>query len=108
MSTNYKWTARLSMLTPFLIVFSFLTMAGGHGSYTPAFVLFPFAAINITWEDQFSIPFLVAGLFQFPAYGFVADKTRHWPWRNRVLTGVFLVHSLLVVLILWLDNPHWR
>lgn len=108
MATNYKWTIRFSILTPILIIICIFLMGGGHGWYTPANVLFPWATLNIVWQDHLSEPFMIAGAFQFIVYGVLLDKSRATNKENLVIAGILLTHIILAILILMLRNPEWR
>jgi hypothetical protein len=106
MATNYKWTIRFSILTPILVII--FLMGGGHGWYTPAMVLFPWATLNITWQDHLSKAVMMAGAFQFILYGFLIDKSRGTNNQNLVIAGILLTHIMLAILILVLRNSVWR
>lgn len=108
MATNYKWTIRFSILTPILILISVFFMGGGHGWYTPALVLFPWATFNTAWQDRLSEPFMIAGAFQFIVYGFLIDKSRGANNQAIATIGILLSHIILAILILVLRNPEWR
>ncbi len=83
-------------------------MGGGHGWYTPAMLLFPWATLNTAWQDHLSAPLIIAGAFQFIAYGVLIDKTRGTHNQTAVTIGILLSHILLTILILVLKNPEWR
>jgi len=107
MATNYRWTIRLSILTPILITICVSLIGGGHGWYTPAMVLFPWATLNTAWQDHLSEPLLYAGIFQFIVYGIWIDKTRGTRNQNIVIISILLSHITLAMLILLLRNPEW-
>ncbi|HEX8334842.1 MAG TPA: hypothetical protein VF622_19615 [Segetibacter sp.] len=46
MINNYKWTLRLTLLTPPLLFIAILFMGGGHGWFEPAMLLFPFGMVG--------------------------------------------------------------
>lgn len=83
-------------------------MGGGHGLYTPAMLLFPWATLNTAWQDHLSEPFMMAGAFQFIAYGVLIDKSRGRNSQTLVTAGILLSHIILATLILILRNPEWR
>ncbi len=80
-------------------------MGGGHGWYTPAMVLFPWATINTIWQDHFSAPLMIAGIFQFILYGFLIDKTRRMKNQNLIVAGILLTHIALAIFIMVFRNP---
>ena len=82
-------------------------MGGGHGWYTPAMVLFPWATINTAWEDHLFITFMIAGAFQFILYGILIDKVLGTKNKSLVLAGILISNIVLVILILVLKNPGW-
>jgi hypothetical protein len=108
MVTNYKWTIRLSLLTPVLIIICIFLMGGGYGWYTPAIVLFPWSMINIVLQDHLSFSLLIIGMFQFIVYGILLDKTRGTHSQRGTRMVIFFSHIFLVALILVLNNPEWR
>jgi len=108
MATHYKWTIKLGILAPILAVICIFLTGAGHGWYEPMMILFPWATLNTIWEDQLSIPLLIAGIFQFPIYGFLIDKTKDAKKREWVLFGILVSHILLAIVILWLRTPTWQ
>ena len=108
MTTKYKWTIRLSMLTPVLIVICAILMGGGHGWYTPTITLFPLATLNIVWQDHLSEPFLIAGIFQYIIYGLIIDKIKGTKHLDRGVIFIIFSHIALAIFILTLRNPEWR
>jgi predicted membrane metal-binding protein len=64
----------------------------------PAIVLFPWTFIASLFTDVISVPFLIAGFFQFPIYGFLIDiqktKNAKLPW----LIMIAISHIILVLL----------
>ena len=108
MTTNYKWTIRFSLLTPILVLICIFLMGGGHGWYTSAVAIFPWATLNTAWQDHLSEPFMLAGAFQFISYGVLIDKTRSRNNQTLIIAGMLLSHVILAALILVLRNPEWR
>ena len=49
----------------------FFAAGGGHGSYVPAIVCFPFAMLLSIQVGAITLPFLALALAQFPFYGAV-------------------------------------
>jgi hypothetical protein len=56
--------------------------AGGHGSYTPAAILFPYTMLSTRFLDSITTPFVALALIQFPLYGFTVvwmrERCGHW------------------------------
>ena len=108
MATNYKWTIGFGILTPVFIIICVFLMGGGHGWFTPAMVLFPWATLNTAWQDHLSEPLVYIGIFQFLVYGLLIDKTIATKSQNPVITTILLSHIILTILILVLRNTGWR
>jgi len=107
MTLKYKWTARLSLLTPLLLFVAVLLMGSGHGWFEPAMFLFPLGTINTIWQNHLSLPFGVIALFQFPIYGFIIDKSRQHQKTTSVTLTILILHLLLATLILIFKHPDW-
>jgi len=96
MLQKYKWTIRLTVLTPFLLVLAIFLMGGGHGYFEPTFVLFPLATILFFWYHTMNPAFLCMALIQYPLYGFILDKYRQrLPYIGLL---IILLHLLLAIL----------
>jgi hypothetical protein len=83
-------------------------MGGGHGWYTPAMILFPWATLNTAWHDRLSEPLVYAGIFQFIMYGLLIDKAISTRGQNIVIASILLSHIIIVIFILVLKNSEWR
>lgn len=103
MNSDYKWTIRLSLLTPLLLLIALFCMGGGHGWYEPAVVLFPFSLFTLNFDQFSGIITIIVAFIQFPLYGLLIDKLQDKFYKKVILTTVFLIHILLVVRILMID-----
>jgi len=108
MKIKYKWTIRFAILTPVLVLICVFFMGAGHGWYTPAMLLFPWATFNVMWQDYLSEPIVFVGLFQFIIYGLLIESFQTKQGRKRLVVGIICSHILLVLLILLLKNPEMR
>lgn len=102
MPTSYKWTLRFTLWTVPILFFVVLLMGGGHGSYVPAILIFPFALLSFPLFDELTIPFAILGILQYPIYGFLIDRIimanqRQWP-----ILLICIVHIMLAIVILLL------
>ena len=82
-----------------------LLAAGGHGSYAPARVLFPFTMLSTVFNDRIATEFLYIGLAQFPLYAVVLSifcKIYKAWWG---FLGVAIVHVLAVTAAFSFSNP---
>jgi hypothetical protein len=101
---KYKWTLRLSVLTPILLMFSVFIMGGGHGYFEPTICLFPWATVSIIWLSTLTLPYIIVGLIQYPMYGFLIDKTDK---KGRAFLLILLIHMILAIIILKYRNENW-
>ena len=107
-SSRYKWTIKLTLLTPFLALLSLFLMGGGYGWATPTMILFPFGSFILIWENQLSIPLLIIGLLQYPAYGLIIDRATSLKQRQIRTVAIVICHLALAIIIICRKNPEWR
>ncbi len=72
----------------------------GHGNYTLAIVLFPYAAVAVVELDQFfnsAVPMIVLALLQFPLYGTLISVGRGIVSDRIVFTAVLASHAIAVL-----------
>lgn len=87
-------------MTPILLLIVTFLMGGGHGTYIPAMVLFPYGMVGTCFQDSISIPFTILGIIQFPCYGLLLDN-----FEKKILKYlILLTHVLLSILILLISN----
>ena len=103
-TTKYKWTIRLSLLTPLLLLISVFLMGGGHGYFEPAICLFPCATICVIWQTTLTLPYFISGLIQYPLYGFILDKTQK---KKKASLVILVLHFILAILILKFRDANW-
>jgi hypothetical protein len=102
MSTiSWKFFIVSLVATPICLVIAALSGGAGHGSYTIAILLFPYAALSAIVLDRFfdstAIMILVA-IMELPTYGLllgIAEKRKRF-----ILVAVVLVilHTLMLVI----------
>lgn len=101
--TQYKYRVFFSLLSLPLVLFVIFSAGGGHGSYWPFLVLFPFSMTGSLFNENIS-PFLfVAGLLQFPIYGFLLDKVNC----RKVLPFIVIAHILCAFLVFILKRENF-
>ncbi|MBL0136722.1 MAG: hypothetical protein IPP79_23460 [Chitinophagaceae bacterium] len=108
MDANYKWSIHFSILTPVLAFICILLMGGGHGCFTPAMLLFPWATFNTIWQDHLSMSLMCIGAFQFILYGVLIDKKRGSKNQKFVIASILFSHLILSSIILVLRSSDWR
>ena len=97
---KFRWTLSSIYVTPLAVMICVFLMGGGHGTYTPTIILFPYAMLMAISEKAIGQTSLVLGLIQFTAYGLIIDLTKEA--RRGLLIGIilFLLHSLTTVFVL--------
>jgi hypothetical protein len=108
MIKHYKWTFTLTLLTIPLLFIAVLFMGGGHGSYKPAIILFPFGLIGILLSDTITLPFIILGVIQYPVYGFIIDKVKATNKIRFVLPLLLFIHTFLAFGIIKLAGENWK
>jgi hypothetical protein len=111
MKRQNKWLPLLPafLLAPPSLLIAMVSGGVGHGDYTPAVLLFPYAALFFALVDRlagyqyFAVSFVI-GIFlavtQFPVYGYVVSICR---WKGRTaaaLIGLALLHAIVAILAL--------
>ena len=89
--------------TPIFCFFAVLLAGGGHGTYLPAKLLFPYTMISAFWFGRITVPLIVFSIIQFPVYGFTLA------FANRkgtlILVGGFILFLHITAFILSLVIP---
>ncbi|MFY7665654.1 hypothetical protein [Flavobacterium sp.] len=101
---KYKWTIRLSFLTPFLLIIVVFLSGGGHGFYEPAVAFFPLGMLACLWFNKLSLINVILAVLQFPLYGFLIDRFTF----KRISYLLLIVHVLLVFTILKFRTEVWN
>lgn len=73
---KFQWTIIFSLFTPLLILLAIFFMGGGHGTYKPTIILFPFGMIGTSFQQSITLPFTILGIVQFPIYGYLLDNIK--------------------------------
>ena len=95
MNKDFKWTIRLSLVTPIIMFLAILMAGGGHGNMGPIFLMFPVAfAIKLN-NDIYSMALMA---IQFPIYGLIIDLSNRF--FNTKLYGVALLVIMHIITIM--------
>ncbi len=95
MTTKYKSTLILSLLTPVLLVPVAFVMGGGHGTYAPGILLFPAGLVSFAIVGRLETPFIILAVLQFPIYGLLIDRSEN---KAKTLRSIFVFHFALVLI----------
>ena len=78
------------------LVVTVLAAGGGHGTYAPAKVLFPYSMALTAATGEITSPLVVIALAQYPAYAVIMWALRGTSTRQRRWIGLACVHVLAV------------
>jgi hypothetical protein len=88
-------------LTAILLAVAAVSGGVGHGNYTLAILLFPYAAVAVVVLDHFfnsTIPMIVIAVLQFPLYGTLISIGRGRV-RDRIVVIALLASHAIAVLV---------
>ncbi|HBV15162.1 MAG TPA: hypothetical protein DEB71_07460 [Chryseobacterium carnipullorum] len=94
----YKYTILFSLLTLPLAALSVLFGGGGHGSYFPLLLFFPFGLIGTLFNEEIFFLFVILGLVQLPIYGLLLDRC---PVRKGVpvILGLHIICMFIIFIL---------
>lgn len=84
-------------LTAILLAVAAVSGGVGHGNYTLAIVLFPYAALAAVVLDHFfnsTIPMIVIATLQFPLYGTLISINRGRVSERTVVMALLALHAV--------------
>jgi hypothetical protein len=87
-------------LTAILLAIAAVSGGVGHGNYTPAIILFPYAAVAAVVLDHFissTVPMIVLASLQFPLYGTLIRIGRGRVSTRSVFIAVLASHAIAVL-----------
>ena len=108
MKDRFKWTIRLSSMTPVLLIFSVFAIGGGHGTFLPTIWLFPLAMIETIWQDTLSPLFFVLAILQYPSYGLIVDRAMTSRKRKISVWLLVFIHTILAIFIIKINGERWQ
>ncbi len=69
MAGPFKWMLVLSGIGLLYFLVAIVVAGGGHGSFVPLIIGFPWMTICTLWDSGITPFFWMLGLIQFPVYG---------------------------------------
>ena len=108
MIKQYKWTITLTLLAIPLLCIAVFFMAGGHGTYKPAILLFPFGLLGVLLSDTITLPFIIAAIIQYPVYGFIIDKAKASNKIQFIIPALLIIHIVLALAIIKFAGENWK
>ena len=83
-----------------LFFLSVFLMGGGHGSFLPAKLFFPYTMLSTAFTGSINGGFIVVALIQFPSYGILIVSGKRYGYQNYVLGILIAIHILALLLSL--------
>ena len=87
------------------LVVSFAAAGGGHGSYIPALLLFPYAMVLAEARGVIGVVCFLLMVIQFPAYFMLVSTTK----KSRIVIAAIVIVHLVVASVAYLNRgDHWH
>lgn len=89
------------IVTPFAMLMAIYSSGGGHGDYLLARILYPIPMlITRVTHNYISYVSIALAIAQYPAFGWLADRTAANPRWLRVLAAVVVAHAIALIFCL--------
>ncbi len=93
------------IVTPVFLFITVLTAAGGHGSYMPAKILFPWTMAATAFTDgAITQPLVAMAIVQYPLYGIMLDWARAAARLRLGMLAIAGVHFVAVAVAFLISN----
>jgi hypothetical protein len=107
-----RWSRVLAGLVAGLaaIVFSISVTGGGHGSYLPAKVFFPYTMLLTAWSgDSINLWGGLVALVEWPLYAWLAEVGRSRGWTRKVVGALIASHVMVFIaaIVFIRSFPEW-
>lgn len=97
---SYKYTTWFSILIIPLGFLVILLGGGGHGTYFPLLVIFPFSLLGTFFNEE--IPLFI-GIIQLPIYGFLMDRFG----TKKALPVIIAIHVICIFTVFMLKRDYF-
>ena len=88
-----------TIIITFLLLFMTIILAGGgHGTYIPAKLLYPFTMLIAEFKNEIGIFGIILAIIQIPTYALILNKRPNWKY---YLLGI---HCIAVIIGLNINN----
>lgn len=91
----------------FCLLIALLFAGGGHGTYSPAKVLFPYTMISAVLFGAFTVPSVLLGIFQFPIYGLALGIANKKGWFVPVAGFILFWHFTALILCFMISSENF-
>ncbi len=100
MAGPFKWMLVLSGIGLLYFLVAIVVAGGGHGSFVPLIIGFPWMTICTLWDSGITPFFWMLGLIQFPVYGLLIGIEKEANRYRYINAMVWLSHLILVIVLL--------
>ena len=98
-------TLAFVLVTPVFHFITALAAGGGHGSYMPAKLLFPWTMAATAFTRDIAQPFIAVAIAQYPVYGVILDWARSAGQLKSGVLALAAAHVAAVMLAFVISNP---
>ena len=86
------------LITVLLLLLTIFFAGGGHGSYLPAKLIYPFTMIIAEFKNEIGIVGMILAIAQIPTYALVLNKKSNWKYY------ILGIHCIAVIIGLNINN----
>lgn len=89
-------TVKTLVISILLLFFAVLFAGGGHGTYIPAQIIYPYTMIIAKLQDEIRFLALLLALIEIPVYAYILYNKQNW---NIYILGFHLIGIIVSFLI---------
>jgi hypothetical protein len=105
MSLFPKFLLAFVIVTPVFLFITVLAAGGGHGSYLPAKLLFPWSMAGTAFTGNITQALVAMAIAQYPVYGVMLDCARYAGRFNPGLMALAAIHFIGMNTALLMAHP---
>jgi len=90
-----------------LIVCVFLA-GGGHGTYIPMKIFFPYTMLSTINNTSISGAFIIIAIIQYPIYGIIVQYAKSEKLKRTRFAIISVIHIIAMILALILGNENFN
>jgi hypothetical protein len=83
-------------------------MGGGHGTYIPSKIFFPYTMLSTVETESISPFFIVLAFIQYPLYGLIIQFGKEKKKKILRSSIIGIVHVIAMILALTFENAHFN
>lgn len=89
-------TIQIFVITVLLLVLTVFFAGGGHGTYLPAKLIYPFTMIIAEFKNEIGIFGIILAVFQIPVYALIIKRKPKWKY---YIAGIHFIAVLIALSI---------